>query len=66
MCGRLNIYDSERIDAYLQAHTWPTSDDKEELYALMAPTTLPLVIYECDPKVDNARNNEVQCMAARA
>lgn len=49
-----------------QAHAWLTSDDKEELYALMAPTTLPLVIYECDATVDNARNNEAQCMVARA
>lgn len=46
-----------------QAHTWLESDDKEELYGLMVPTQQDLIIYACDPWVDNARHNDPRCMA---
>lgn len=46
-----------------QAHTWLESDDKQMLYNMLAPTHQNLIIYECDPWVDNARNQGPQCMA---
>ncbi len=44
------------------AHRWLTSTDKQELYTLMVPTIQPLIIYHCDPYVDNARHEGPQCM----
>jgi len=45
------------------ARTWLESDDRQTLYALMAPSQQELIIYECDPWVDNARHEGPQCMA---
>jgi len=44
------------------ARTWLESDDRQTLYALMAPSQQELIIYECDPWVDNARHEGPQCM----
>lgn len=47
-----------------EARTWLESTNQDEIYALMEPTTLPLIIYACDPYVDNARHEGSQCMKA--
>jgi putative SOS response-associated peptidase YedK len=46
-----------------QAHTWLEVDDKQTLYDMLVPTQQELIIYECDPWVDNARHQGPQCMA---
>ena len=46
-----------------QARIWLESDDNEELYDLMTPSQQALIIYECDPWVDNARHEGPECMA---
>ena len=46
-----------------QARNWLESDDNEELYDLMTPSQQELIIYECDPWVDNARHEGPECMA---
>lgn len=46
-----------------QAHAWLESDDKQVLYDFMTPSQQDLIIYACDPWVDNARHEGPQCMA---
>jgi putative SOS response-associated peptidase YedK len=48
-----------------RARTWLESEDTEELYDLMAPSRQDLIIYECDPWVNNARHEGPQCMAPK-
>jgi len=45
-----------------QARTWLESNDIPALYALLTPSRQDLIIYECDPWVDNARHQGPQCM----
>lgn len=51
------------IIAPAHVRTWLESDDKQALYDLMTPSQQELIIYECDPWVNNARHEGPQCMA---
>lgn len=47
-----------------KVNTWLHSDDLNNLFALMRPSTQVLNIYECSAAVNNARNQGPECMAS--
>lgn len=48
------------------AHTWLRAGDVDGITPLLRPYSAPLVIYECDGYVDNARHEGPQCMQPHA